>query len=156
MEMRSIIHLVVRIAYLAGFFPMILGACNNPMAPERELTVARHRWGERQPPSYSLTVRRSCECLPEMIGPVVVVVRDGQVESRHYVSSGEPVPSTYADVFPTVDGLFARIEDALRQGAAKLEVDYDPTLGYPLRIAIDYNATAADDEVTYNAELRTS
>jgi hypothetical protein len=153
--MKSITHVSLRLAYIAGSLLVILTACRNPSAPERELNLARRRWAQQQPHAYTLTVSRSCECLPEMSGPVVVVVRDGQVESRHYVSSGEPVTSTYAGLFPIVEGLFALIDEALRQDAAKLDVDYDPTLGYPVRIAIDRDATMVDDEVTYNAELRT-
>src|SRR5919109_2652626 len=92
----------------------ILTACDNPMAPERELQFARWRWAAQHPTSYSLTVARWCECLPAWTGPVVVVVRDGQVESRHYVSSGDPVPSALAEGFPTVEGLFARIDEAMQ------------------------------------------
>ena len=132
----------------------ILAACGNPMAPERELQFARHRWAQQHPASYSLTVANWCYCLPASTGPVVVVVRAGQVESRHYVSSGDPVPSAYAEHFPTVEGLFTRIDDALSRHPATLEVDYDPNLGYPTRIAIDFDLRMADDEVTYVAELR--
>jgi hypothetical protein len=150
----NITHPRARMIYLACSVLSILTACDDPMAPDRELQFARRRWAHHHPGSYSLTVANWCECLPAWTGPVVVVVRDGQVESRHYVPSGDPVPSAYAEFFPTVEGLFARIDDALRQHPARLEVDYDPDLGYPVRIAIDYDPQAADDEVTYIAELR--
>ena len=41
--------------------------------------------------------------------------------------------------------------DARRQRAVRVEVTYDPVLGYPTRIAIDYDATGVDDEVVYSA-----
>jgi hypothetical protein len=84
-----------------------------------------------------------------MIGPVVVTVRNGAIESRHYTRDGAIVPAEYAELFPSVEGLFDIIETARREGAAQLDVSYDPTLGYPVRIAIDWHATHVDDEVTY-------
>ncbi|MFN2400651.1 MAG: DUF6174 domain-containing protein [Gemmatimonadaceae bacterium] len=41
---------------------------------------------------------------------------------------------------------------ARHQRVARLDVRYDPSFGYPVRIAIDQNALMADDEVTYDAK----
>jgi uncharacterized protein DUF6174 len=127
-------------------------ACSVATGPGLEFATARARWAQRGPGSYSITVRRSCECLPEMMGPVVVTVRNGVVESRQYTTNGAAVPSEYAELFPPVDGLFGVIETARRDGAARLDVSYDPTFGYPVRIAIDWHAVHVDDEVTYEAK----
>jgi hypothetical protein len=130
----------------------ILLACSSATAPGGDLALARARWAQRGPASYSITVGRSCECLAEMIGPVVVMVHNGAIESRHYTRDGAAVPAQYADLFPSVEGLFGIIETARREGAAQLDVSFDPSLGYPVRIAIDWHATHADDEVTYEAK----
>ena len=114
-----------------------------------ELQIARAVWVAEGPSDYKMTLFRGCECLPEMTGPVELVVRDGFVESRECTNTGGPVGADYADLFPHVDGLFDLIEEAVRQGASKLRVSYHPSLGYPLRISIDYLAQVADDEVTY-------
>jgi hypothetical protein len=129
----------------------MLAACNGTTAPDWELRAAQARWSQRGLPSYDITVSRGCECLPESTGPAVVSVRDGIVVSRTYVSNGAPVGLAYAESYPTVEGLFKKIDDARRQNPASLEVDYDPTFGYPRRIAIDYDRQMVDDEIVYYA-----
>ena len=85
------------------------GACSSGTAPAGELSAARSRWERSAPASYTVTIARSCECLPEMTGPVVVTVRNGVVDSRQYVRSGATVTTSYVSLFPGVDGLFAII-----------------------------------------------
>jgi hypothetical protein len=44
------------------------------------------------------------------------------------------------------------IRDALARQAARVEVTYDPTFGFPTRISIDYDAVTVDDEVIYGLD----
>jgi hypothetical protein len=129
----------------------MLGACGGPTAPEQQLQAARLKWERRRPAAYTFTIARLCFCTQEGIGPVIVSVRDGVVESRTYVAGGAAVAPTYADFFPTVDGLFDLIENARRQGADAIDVTYDPLLGFPVVTSIDYVRAMADDELTYRA-----
>jgi len=129
----------------------MFGACGGPTAPERQLQAARLKWERARPAAYTITVARWCECTQEMSGPVVVAVRDGAIESRTYVASAAAVGPTYADLFPSIDGLFERIDDAHRRRAASVEVTYDPEFGFPVTISIDYDRVMADDELTYRA-----
>ena len=110
------------------------GACGNGTAPSEELADARSKWRRSAPASYSYTIRIACECTAEMAGPTVVTVRNGVVESRTYVNSGAAVSSEYVSSFPSVDGLFAKIEDAMRNGTTPFVAIYHPSLGYPTRI----------------------
>ena len=71
-----------------------------------------------------------------VVGPVTVSVRNGVVESQQYVSSGATVAAQYAAIFPAVEGLFEIIDDAIRNDTKPLTIQYDPTLGYPTRIAL--------------------
>ncbi|HVD06048.1 MAG TPA: DUF6174 domain-containing protein, partial [Gemmatimonadaceae bacterium] len=128
-----------------------VGACDGPTAPERKLQAARLKWEHTRPAAYTYTVALYCFCPQEGSGPVIVSVRDGVVESRTYVNSGAAVAPTYADYFPTIDGLFEVIEDARRQGAYAINVTYDPARGFPVVISIDYERATADDELTYRA-----
>jgi Family of unknown function (DUF6174) len=127
-----------------------LGACDGPTAPERQLQAARLKWERTRPAAYTFTVARYCFCTQEGSGPVIVSVRDGVVESRTYVNSGAAVAPTYADYFPTVDGLFELIEDAHRQGADAINATYDPARGFPVVISIDYVREMADEELSYS------
>ena len=126
---RSVVIAVVASA-LTG------AACSSGTAPAGELAAARSRWARSAPASYTVTIARSCECLPEMSGPVVVTVRNGVVDSRQYVGSGAAVTTPYVSLFPGVDGLFAIIDDAVRSGTRPLVAQYHPTLGYPTRIEL--------------------
>ena len=119
------------------------GACSASTGPVAGHTAARARWERVAPASYTMIVFRSCECLPEMSGPVVVAVRDGAVESRHYARSGAAVTPEYAALFPTVEGLFALVDAAAREGITPLEVRYDVALGFPTYIALGDPATDA-------------
>lgn len=128
---------------------LALWGCGDSLAPRFELERARDRWAAMRPQTYSLVVARWCFCLPEMAGPVVVEVNgDGSV-SRRYVDTQAVVAESYAGNFPTVEGLFALIEDALARDAHRLEVEYNATFGHPIRIDIDYDEHAVDDEVSY-------
>jgi Family of unknown function (DUF6174) len=138
---------------LAAVVVLSAAACNSgSTAPANELTAARTRWARVAPAAYTYTISRSCECLPEMSGPVIVMVRNGVVESRQYTRSNTAVPAQYAELFPAVEGLFAIVDDAIRNGTTPLSVQYDLTLGFPTRIAL--GDPAADAPVYSVSDLR--
>jgi hypothetical protein len=134
---------------LALLMVALSGGCSHSTAVERELAAAKHRWAQTAPPAYQVTIVLSCFCVNEITRPVVVAVRQGQVESRRYVDTGAEVDARYAFAFPTIDGLFALIEDAVARNAARVEATYDGARGFPVTIAIDYSATHVDDELFY-------
>lgn len=116
------------------------------------LAAARSLWERRGPDDYSVTISRSCECLPGMAEPAVVVVRDGVVESRTYVRTGLPVPPEFAQGYPSVEGLFERIEEGLAaEGNGELSVDYHSAYGYPTRYV--FGDPAVDAPVTFARDL---
>ena len=129
---------------------LALGACGNPFSssgPEEDLEVARRAWSRQGITSYRFTVNVLCFCIER--GPFAVVVEQGRVVS---VTDAEGAPRTPNEFVPlTVEALFAKVEDAIDRDAHDLEVRYDPRLGYPLEIAIDFVELAIDDEVTYVA-----
>ena len=128
----------------------LLNACGGtgPSDPQvRALDEAQARWESLGPGSYVYALSRQCFCPLEYIGPARVTVDDGAVVSRVYVDSGDPVPAAYD--FPTVDGLFEVLRSALEQEADEILVTYDPDLGVPLEIWIDYEHMAADEELGY-------
>ena len=130
----------------------LLAGCSSSTGPAESLATARARWARFAPASYSYTIQRSCECFAEAAGPVTVVVRNGAVESRQYVSSGATVTAKYAPIFPAVEGLFAIIDDAIRNGTTPLTAQYDPTLGFPTRIAL--GDPAVDSPMYLVSDLR--
>jgi hypothetical protein len=128
---------------------IICAACGDGTGPQPFFAQMRAKalWANEKPASYSMTISRSCECLPA--AAVVVTVVGGGVESRRYAGTGDDVPASYADLFPSVAGLFDMIDDLRRQKVASLDVQYDPVYGHPTRIVIDRWRDSVDDEVLY-------
>jgi hypothetical protein len=137
-RMRAVAALVA----LVG--PALAGGC-----AVANLQVGRYRWHTTRPAAYELTIEAHCYCALIEMGPVVVTVRDGRIEGRRSAATGAPVDTGVAALFPDVDGLFALIGDALRRGAADVDVRYDRRRGYPVHVRIDYVAEMADEEIAY-------
>jgi hypothetical protein len=135
---------------LAVLLTLSAGGCNADVTgPVGELAVARARWTSVAPVAYSVVVSRSCECLEAAAGPVLVSVRNGVAQSRQYTATGAPVAAGLSEQFPTVEGLFAVIDAAIRDRIQPMQVVYDPALGYPTRVII--GDTSADGGAAYFA-----
>jgi hypothetical protein len=130
-----------------------LASCTGDLfttRPERiDLAAAKRRWAQVGPASYQITVGRSCFCTPETTRPVIVTVRNGQVESRRYEDTGADVPAQIASAYPSVDGLFDVIDEAIAEHDAVVDVHYDGSRGFPVSIQIDGSVMIADDELFY-------
>ena len=106
------------------------------------------RWNQRGPRDYQIVVRRECFC--GSVDPVRVTVIGGEVTERRYVTTDQPVPETLAELYPGVPGLFALVADAYHR-ADRVDARFDPELGFPTVVAIDYVRNAVDDELTLTA-----
>lgn len=127
---------VLALLALAG-----LAACSSATGvderlQQQRLALARARWDAREPAAYRFEVRYDCECLPEQLEWRVVEVRDGVVASIRRLDGTEFTRTWGA---PTVEDLFARIEDALASGARRLvvRVSYDSAFGFPRDLFVD-------------------
>jgi hypothetical protein len=118
-------------------------------ALEREIAANRALWEANGPSSYVYDVERLCFCGVEALGPVRVVVENGVAVGRTYVATGEVVPASFADLFPSVDGLFEVLTDAVQRGAADVRVTWGSGNGLPLDFFIDYSVNIADEEQGY-------
>ncbi len=114
-----------------------------------ELERAEDRWAAARPQAYRYAVRRLCFCGPDAIGPVRVSVVGSVATDRFYVGSGEPVPGDLASLFPSVDGLFDILRDAIGRDAHRIDVTYDPETGVPTDLRIDYRENVADEELGF-------
>jgi hypothetical protein len=139
---RSTGVLLVTIASIAA-------GCTD-LGPEpgllQELERNERTWEGARPYAYVYAVERLCYCGWEARGPVRVEVDGTAALGRTYVDTGEAVPQTLADLFPTVDGLFEMLRDAIEAGAEEIRVEYDPVLGAPVDFWIDYQRQVADEE----------
>jgi len=119
-----------------------------------ELTLSalesqRSRWEANALLDYRYEYRERCFCGSSAMRQATIEVRGGQVALVS--GTGEPAGTEPHTAYPTIDDLFDRIEAAIRDEAAALSVSYDPVLGYPTEIIIDYDYGAEYDEVTIEA-----
>lgn len=117
-----------------------------------QLNAQREKWAAQRIEDYQLTLSRSCFCAPQGAGLVVLTVMEGEPVEWLYFLSGDPLEPEWQAVFPTVDGLFDFIADAIDRGAEDLSVTYDPDLGLPIEVRADYRLAAADEEIAYRIE----
>ena len=52
-----------------------------------------------------------------------------------------------ANSFPSAEQLFDAIQDAIDRQADYIDIDYDPTYGYPTDVYIDYDRRVSSDEL---------
>lgn len=117
-----------------------------------EIEARREQWEARPFRDYAARLQRECFCLPEARGPVRVEVRQGRVARVVEPDSGELVEDRLWHLFPPVDGLFVVLLEAVEGGADDVEVEWDPGLGFPTRIFIDYDRRTADEELGFRVE----
>ena len=72
---------------------------------------------------------------------MTVWVDRGTVEYLYYEDNGRPVPQSVANSFPSAEQLFDAVQDGINRRADRINVDYDPTYGYPTNVFIDYDRT---------------
>lgn len=135
---------------LSGCFvaAFVASAAACSPADDHGLTAARERWAKQGPAAYSFVSMRGCDCPPEVYRPMQVSVASGQIASAVYVDDQTAVASNFRSLLRTIDGVFDEIQAAIDQDAAQIMVSYDPTLGYPTQVFVDYSKQAADEELS--------
>lgn len=112
-----------------------------------DLEAARARWNAAQSGTYSFTYTRDCFCPEEYRGPFEFDIVDGVRTQVRF--KGEPYFDRALEEFETIDDIFDEVERAIEQGAASVNVEFDPDLGYPRSVWIDWELQMADEEMGY-------
>ncbi|MFE0509531.1 DUF6174 domain-containing protein [Streptomyces sp. NPDC058964] len=135
---------------LAGGLLWATGACGGTpepgAAPSHRAPQVRAAWKEPADYAYTLSSTAGERAL---IGTFRVTVRGGKVvkavgldeESRRVVRRSP-------GIVPTIGALRAELERARRDEADTAEAEYAAD-GHPLRITLDWDESAADDEARY-------
>ena len=152
----TIVGLTLALAAITGGGIALAGNGNDNAQPDvaegAQAELDRHRtlWEANRSGDYTFEYRPVCFCPWEFVQPVEVKVRNGVVESVTYVESGESA-ATNGFPYHTIDGLFDMIQDAIDREAVRLTVSYDPEIGYPTSVSIDYSLTIIDEEFSFTA-----
>jgi hypothetical protein len=119
----------------------------------RAFESALSLWQDASVSNYDYSFTRGCFCPEEFVGPYAVTVLENSVVAASFQGTdlfdiAILEIGRYEEIVKTVDGVFAEIELALRE-ADSFTAEYDPVLGYPTSVYIDWVENAADEEVGY-------
>ena len=132
----------MRVIAIAAFWTLSLLAARSAMA-DQALDHAIATWAASGPDSYVYSYQKYCECHRDRPPETFVAVGDNVVRDVYHVhpDSDRHVPARDGSLplYWTVPDLFSLIRAAETSGVS-YEAEYDATLGYPVRVYIDYDA----------------
>lgn len=129
MRLRSLIPLAILAIGLA--------ACESPLSSSerRLLAEGQAKWATRGYGDYSIEMRRSCFCPPQVNEWARVEVVDGTVSRVTLLNSGEIITDSRRTHWSTVEQLFSGLrETGEGDWFEDIEFTLDPVLGYPSEI----------------------
>src|SRR5919108_4564768 len=107
-----------------------------------ELRLQQRIWASKNIRDYQFDLATKCFCAPDSLHIEVI---DGVVFRTVRLSPNNPSTPEGLNGSPTIDSLFAITERRITQYGYRIEASYDPTYGFPTRIAGDI-PRALDDE----------
>ena len=123
---------------------LLLGACTSPTTPENDLADYRTLWEAQRLTDYTFDVSRVCYC--QFMGDVRVTVQSGVITGVTELASEV---ARDPETFRTIDGLFDLVQDAYDREAHEVQVHFNSSRGYPIRIWIDYVEMMQDEEMGF-------
>jgi len=114
-----------------------LMACESPLSSSerRLLAEGQAKWAARGYGDYSIEMRRSCFCLPEVTAWARVEVMAGTVARVILIDSGEIITDSRRTYWSTVEQLFSSLRETDEEDWLEdIEFTLDPVLGYPTEI----------------------
>jgi hypothetical protein len=132
-------------------------SCDGSLSPSQVrgqragLTVARQRWAAQGPANYRYRFQYLCFCPSTLATAVEIQVRAGRVVAVLDPETRRPVTAEPGRPTPTVEELFAVVEQAIARPVDWFDVQYDLVLGYPAVIRLDPNTRTVDEETSYFA-----
>ena len=102
------------------------------------------------PSDYAYTLNVGCFCI--VTGPIRITVEDGEVTGVEELAERERDEPAVDDVVAERSVTLVELGDIVRRArreADKVDVEYDPTYGFPTSVAIDWYKDAVDDEIGY-------
>ncbi|GHD07188.1 hypothetical protein GCM10010313_26110 [Streptomyces violarus] len=132
-------------AVLIGGVICAAAACGTD-TPASTQAPSRAPWQE--PASYTYTLQSS-EGERSLLGAFRITVRDGAVvKSVGLDALGRRAVESAPDSVPTIGELLKELEQARQDDAETVEADYAAD-GHPVRISLDWEKNATDDEARY-------
>jgi Family of unknown function (DUF6174) len=121
---------------------------------QEALDDAKALWYSKDYEMYELGFRRECYCEDAYRASYVSTVEGGTIVEVTATATGAvigPGSALFRDAY-SVEKLFDMIQSALDNSAYEIRVQYDGTLGYPVRLYIDYDIRFVDEEIGIEIE----
>jgi hypothetical protein len=138
--MRAIVTMTLALALAAG--------ASAADSDDGALEANRARWSASGVEAYQYGYQKFCDCNRETPPETLVTVLDGRVVDVRHRPSGTTIEVPAAEdnfqYYWTVEELFSLIETGLSRDAT-VRADYDPELGFPRAIYIDYGPDHLSD-----------
>jgi hypothetical protein len=115
-----------------------LVGCESPLSnsERRLLAEGEAKWAARGYGDYSIEMRRSCFCPPELTAWARVEVVAGTVARATLIDSGEIITDSRRTYWSTVEQLFSSLRETDEEDWLEdIEFTLDPVLGYPTEIS---------------------
>jgi hypothetical protein len=115
-----------------------LSACESPLSSSERLRLAEGeaKWAARGYGDYSIEMRRSCFCLPEVTAWARVEVVSGTVARVILIDSGEIITDSRRTYWSTVEQLFRSLRETDEgDWLDDIRFTLDPVLGYPTEVS---------------------
>ena len=109
-------------------------------------------WSALHVDTYRYRFRWECYCTPDYVRAVDITVMRGVIVSVIDVGTGKPVDGQAAAGYRTIEGLFDFVHSAIDYPAASVKGAFDPGLGYPSAVHVDYVANMADEEMGFRID----
>uniref|UniRef100_UPI0030DA0D0D DUF6174 domain-containing protein n=1 Tax=Crocosphaera watsonii TaxID=263511 RepID=UPI0030DA0D0D len=121
------------------------GDNNSPL--RETLEENRQLWRSQTIKNYQYIYQQQCFCPPPSNNALKVSVKNDKLSQVVNLNNNQVITDLTSP--KTIEELFNIIEDAIKRNADEMQISYDPTLGYPTRVAIDYEKILVDEEITY-------
>jgi hypothetical protein len=115
-----------------------LPGCESPLSSSerRQLAEGEAKWAARGYGDYSIEMRRSCFCAPEVNDWARVEVVAGTVSRVTLLNSGEIITDSRRSYWSTVEQLFSSLREPDEgDWLEDIRFTLDPVLGYPAEIS---------------------
>ena len=130
--------------YYIPIFLLLLAACSKAESAD-ELTINEVSWKKANIQSYEFTLRVTCFCTPETVGPHKIRVQADTIVSVN----GLPYLPGVSRKLPTLSELFTFIRESDARNPYKKIITYQPTFGFPEYLFYDFSEQIADEEIAY-------
>jgi hypothetical protein len=113
-------------------------------------------WNSAAILSYEYRYEKVCDCHPDIPAETIVTVESGEVVGVRYARDDYlvemPVVAKEYRWFRTIDDLFSLVATAT-ESATTLRVTFNPALGYPEYVYIDYDHAMIGDEIEFEVTV---